>query len=596
MKHWAITIGLNHYQHFQPLSFAQQDAQAFQDLLIQQAGFAPENCLLLTDNSPALWGRSTVPTYANLVGWIQLLADSCLKPDDRLWLFFSGYGVCQHGVDYWVPLDGHPQAIAETCIPIVPLLTKLEAHLGLGTSLALMDMSRIQSAVNNEVIGMQLAQYTYQAGIATILSCQPGQYSREISSLGHGLFTVALLESLRYEQGATLATLVRFLTDRVPELSQYYYQPTQTPFPICPAKRLHKPLLALVTELEDHTMNGHGASNNGHGASNNGHRPNPVTTPFHDLAQGTEAHLSPTASAHPQAAPVATTAPPQAAIATNGHSPRSQPNPPPFSRNGATAPPPQPPAVPLDITTQDVTANHRFVPNSCNSPTGSVMTTNSQAQHSTPPTTAATAPTPAEDQADGTDEVMRWHPMLGWVGLLSLGLIGCVLWRNWALLGTPTQAAQTPTLAPASAPAPPIVATTAIAPVLPAPVPPTEAAVDGQTRLNAARKLVLSDQATPYRTAIDAAKQIPPTDPAYAAAQADIANWSQMIYEIGQQRARQNQWKIAIMAMDQIPADNLELRPQALNAIEQWCPAVRNQAVVDFESRRAKEICQNQPF
>lgn len=565
MKHWAVIIGLNHYQHFQPLSFAQQDAQAFHDALIQQAGFAPENCLLLTDNSPALWGRSTVPTQANLVEWLQLLTEHCLKPEDTLWLFFSGYGVCQQGVDYWVPLDGNPQAIADTCLPIVPLMTQLAEHLRLGTSLVLMDMSRIQSALNNEVIGMQLAQYAYQAGIATILSCQPGQYAREISSLGHGLFTVALLESLRYEQGATLATLVRFLTDRVPELSQYYYQPTQTPFPICPPKRLHKPL--LVAE-----------------PATNGHTPAAIAPPVEASPQ------SLSQSPATPAAPLLSTAPPAAAIATNGHAPRSPAasvSPP---TNGAKPTPPV--TVPVAGPTHPVS-----VPSSSShSTTGFVMTTNSQAQNSAAQASPATAATP-EDSPVAVEEEVRWQPILWWAGLFSAGLIGCVLWRNWTFLGTPTQAAQKPTLAPVSAPVP----TQPAPPPVVAPVKAEANAIaagglTGQTQLAAARKLVLSDQATPYRAAIDVAKQIPVSDPAYGAAQADIATWSQTIYEIAQQRARQNQWKIAIMAMDQIPADNAEWRPKALNAIEQWCPAVRNQAVVDFESRRAQEICQSQPF
>ena len=62
MKHHAcIAIGINQYQLLQPLSYAQEDAEALYGFLTSEAGFAPDGCLLMTDSSPSLWGQSTYP-------------------------------------------------------------------------------------------------------------------------------------------------------------------------------------------------------------------------------------------------------------------------------------------------------------------------------------------------------------------------------------------------------------------------------------------------------------------------------------------------------------------------------------------------------
>ena len=48
VNHWAIAVGINHYQFLQPLKFAQQDAQALCECLVSEAGFLPNRCILFT--------------------------------------------------------------------------------------------------------------------------------------------------------------------------------------------------------------------------------------------------------------------------------------------------------------------------------------------------------------------------------------------------------------------------------------------------------------------------------------------------------------------------------------------------------------------
>ena len=115
--------------------------------------------------------------------------------------------------------------------------------------------------------------------------------------------------------------------------------------------------------------------------------------------------------------------------------------------------------------------------------------------------------------------------------------------------------------------------------------------------LQRARVLVLSDQATPYRDAIDYTRQIPPSDPAYAEAQQDIAAWSQRIYDIAQMRASRQEWETAIMAAALVPSDNPTLYPQAQALIRQWCPAVEGRVDPNNPSLKpAQFVCSQVSF
>lgn len=598
MRQWAIVVGLDNYQLFQPLSCAQRDAQALHQFLIDEARFPAQQCLLFTDSSPQVWGKPTIPTRVNLLSWIELLAQNCFKPGDSLWFFFSGYGVCSQGKDYLVPLDGDPFAIETTCIPMLQIFTRLQASLLPGMPLVLLDISRSQGTFSSENVGNQTVQLAKQFAIPTVLSCQPGQFSREISSLGHGLFTAALLEGLQYHQGATPSTLMRFLGDRLPELGAHYYLPNQQPLALCPPERLHQPLLQAHFSSQ-----WNGSSYNGNGTQSTGSKVE--STPFS------------TDSTRVAAQSMVDT--PFSTTSSNGTSLSENPNP-----------------LPLEVAARMAGKEPGEFSQFTNPSEAAIAPTATQAAQfqaaSVHPSQPPLRANPQKSEEDASSSTL-WRPILLWGGLLSLGLIGCVLWRNWALLQTPPQptAGNTPTAAtvqPSASPtatgtgqtAPPpspdeIRATSATVDgsatnnsVTPAPSispnpdrvlsfnPTDEGKITGQAILDRARKQVLSDQATPYRDAIDEAAKIPPGDPAYVEAQQDIATWSQTIFDIAQRRASQKQWDIAIMAADLVPTENQKLRPQAQAAIAQWCPTVRPLPVTGFAMQQAKIICNQQPI
>ena len=270
MKHHAcIAIGINQYQLLQPLSYAQEDAEAVYTFLVEEAGFSRDECLLMTDSSPSLWGNSTYPNRENILKLTENLCAEHLQQGDLLWCFFSGYGVSHEGKDYLMPVDGNPADIQGTGISVELLLNTLKKA-PTETVLVLVDMNRSQIVKAGATIGVQTAELARNMEIPTVLSCLPNQVSRETSALRQGFFTTALLEGLRSGQCMTLKGLDRFLTDRLPELCDHHLRPKQEPLMVVnPPGKAHLVILpdvALVATGEAAERNGSvtvGAESNG---------------------------------------------------------------------------------------------------------------------------------------------------------------------------------------------------------------------------------------------------------------------------------------------------------------------------------------------
>lgn len=244
MKHNAcITIGINQYHFVQPLSYAQEDAEALQNFLHTEANFSSDGCLLLTDSSPEKWGHSTYPSRENILQQLDAVCSEHIEPGEILWCFFSGYGINYEGQDYLLPIDGNPSDIVGTGIAVRSLLETLKKA-PTETVLLLLDINRSQGANAGAAVGAHTAELARELEIPTILSCQPNQVSRETSALRHGFFAAALLEGLRSGKCNTLKSLEVFLRDRVPQLSEHHLRPRQEPFAVInPVGKIHQVIL-----------------------------------------------------------------------------------------------------------------------------------------------------------------------------------------------------------------------------------------------------------------------------------------------------------------------------------------------------------------
>jgi hypothetical protein len=235
-NYWAITIGIDRYQHLHPLMYAQRDAQAFRSFLTKEARIPAKQCFLLTDSASRRHRTEVYPTRDGIQACIARTCQQRLQPGDFLWCFFSGYGVRFEGKDYLLPIDGRMDDIATTGIPIELLFSTFETA-PTNNILLVLDVNRSQGMMTGEGVGDQTALLAREHGIPTILSCLPDQVSHETLALRQGLFATALLEGLRSPAGATLEQLVQYLGYRLPELSEHHWRPRQEPFAVIPSDK-----------------------------------------------------------------------------------------------------------------------------------------------------------------------------------------------------------------------------------------------------------------------------------------------------------------------------------------------------------------------
>ena len=252
-NYWAIAIGINQYQLFQPLSCAQADAEALENFLVTEGDFVPKHCLVMTDTSPPIEDRSTYPTKENILLLLEDLAATSWQPEDYLWLFFSGYGVNYKGKDYLMPAEGNPELVQETGIELRSLMQSLQ--LAEMNVLLLLDINRAFGTQADAPVGEETIELAQELQFATILSCQPEQFSHESSELGHGFFTAALLEALRSGNGSNLADLESYLSLLMPKLCQHHWRPVQNPATIIPSRpQVILPQLAMESDFEANAM------------------------------------------------------------------------------------------------------------------------------------------------------------------------------------------------------------------------------------------------------------------------------------------------------------------------------------------------------
>ncbi len=228
---WAIAVGINQYQNFQPLGYAQRDASLLHHFFVEEVGIPADHCTLLTEISPSINPHAVYPDGANIRAAIAQTCQQQVQPGDILWVFFSGYGVRFQGQDYLVPIDGHPEQIPTTAIAIDNLMTLLR-NTPTRNIIVVLDINRSQGAIDGQRVGLQIADLAERYGISTILSCQHDQFSHETLALRHSFFTATLLEGLRYERCVTLDALTQYLSQRLPELTDHHWRPRQDPLAI----------------------------------------------------------------------------------------------------------------------------------------------------------------------------------------------------------------------------------------------------------------------------------------------------------------------------------------------------------------------------
>ncbi|MEH2393963.1 MAG: caspase family protein [Nostoc sp.] len=521
-NYWAIAIGINQYQLFQPLSCAQADAEALENFLVTEGGFVPKHCLVMTNTSPPIEDRSTYPTKENILLLLEDLAATSWQPEDYLWLFFSGYGVNYKGKDYLMPAEGNPELVQETGIELRSLMQSLQ--LAEMNVLLLLDINRAFGTQADAPVGEETIELAQELQLATILSCQPEQFSHESSELGHGFFTAALLEALRSGNGSNLADLESYLSLLMPKLCQHHWRPVQNPATIIPSRpQVILPQLAMESDFEV----------------------NPVIYPEESFAVALAAPPLddyPKTSAERGRWGEATVNSSQQVKAHKVEKSKSQP-----VQESATSLVSQP----MPETSLGVNTRGRFIPNS------------SKGYVSRLPSNQPSIP--------------FWKQFILWGGgsLLVAGLIAVVFLRNQETFRI-KQISKTSPNATASdrqviqnlpnAHTPPVRLKNQSSVQI---TSNSESKKRNQAVLDLAKMSLRQTQASDLSLAIATAQKIQPGEPLYEQAQQNIKIWSRMILDLAEGRAKQRQYASAIAAARLITKDEA-LYAKAQASINLW--------------------------
>ncbi|KAM3095103.1 hypothetical protein ACKFKG_14450 [Phormidesmis sp. 146-35] len=237
-NYWAIAIGINQYQHFQPLPNTNSDVVALLDFWVNEAKFASDHCVLLADVSSTPDVKAIYPSQKNIRNRIARFCQQ-VQSDDFLWCFFSGYGIQFEGKDYLLPIDGNLDQIPSTGILVESLFADLQSA-ATGNIVLVLEMHRSQGNWTNDRLGVQTVALSNKCGITTILSYSP---TRLMSVANRGL-SVALLEGMCRHNCLTLGQLIQYLGSRIPELSINNMHLGQNSVEIVPNIQLHQHLLS----------------------------------------------------------------------------------------------------------------------------------------------------------------------------------------------------------------------------------------------------------------------------------------------------------------------------------------------------------------
>ncbi len=586
-SHWPIIVGINQYHALQPLMYAQFDALELRDFLVNEVGLPAEYCALLTDVASVVYQGAAAPTRE--VIW-QRLVQSCDRagPEDTLWFFFSGYGVQWQGQDYLLPIDADPNRIEQTGILVEAVLSRLSQG-SQRQSVVMLDINRHQSALSSAPgsggLGTQSLALAQSLGVPLVLSCQPDQFSQETLAVRHGLFTEALIEAMRFQGCLTLAQVVDYLSDRLPELCQHHWRPVQNPVAVIPQGQQYLMLVppSLVGQMPIGTLPDPEESSTDW--SDGDRYPLPVS-PDWPISPGPippePGELDPIPAQPPYEVSVRPLPAGELPTVEPPISPKPYPETPLEPRPELQLEPPlEPGELPV-----------------------------------------VSSPTP------GDQKPLAWQRWaMAAVGLLLLGLLG-LLGRNLSSFRRPASEPE------AIAPVPPAVPQTPMTSLLEAlppealpqePVEPlfpgtavsgaealsqarnaltqrefgealgwlrqipeverpadydalvaqaetgyASATLSGNAALDEARRLIEPLSASLFNDAIEQARQVPVGDPAYDQAQADIQRWSQVIVDLAEGRAASGDLVGAIAAARLVPEDQAEIWGQAQTQIQRW--------------------------
>jgi len=230
-KVWAAVIGISEYQHVPGLKYADDDAQAFYDYLINDNQI-PKNQVTLLLNEAA-----TLQNLRDLLG-VELRKKA--RKQDTVIIYYAGHGAPEpdrssedgDGLEkYLLPYDADPTRLYSTALPMSEI-ARIFPRLAAERVVMLQDTCfsgatgltgrTIQTAMFRASISDHfLNRLTQGKGRIIITASEANEVSLERDDFGHGVFTYFLLEALRHgdrdgDGFITTTEAFRYVSEKVP--------------------------------------------------------------------------------------------------------------------------------------------------------------------------------------------------------------------------------------------------------------------------------------------------------------------------------------------------------------------------------------------
>lgn len=241
-KLYIITVGINEYKNPRyNLNYAIADADAFSEAMAVQSTLFEEVIHIGIRNAD--FTKSKIESvFANVM--------SKSREQDLLIFYYAGHGVMSKGLDapaefFLVPHDvtqiyGRDELLFQKALAASEL-KEISKNINAQKQLFILDAC--QSAAALDAIASRgileekaIAQLARSTGTFWITATGSEQFATEFETIGHGVFTYALLEGLKGaadgangDKKITVRELSAYLEEQVPELAEKYQGTPQYP-------------------------------------------------------------------------------------------------------------------------------------------------------------------------------------------------------------------------------------------------------------------------------------------------------------------------------------------------------------------------------
>jgi WD40 repeat protein len=235
---YLMAIGINEYENpALDLNYAKADAKAFSKAIENQGKTIFGNVEI-----HSLFDREA--TRENILAALEELSTKA-RPEDVFMFYYAGHGSMVDNKFYFVPTENvslyQPDKLAAESIQDELMQQKFK---NIAALKQLVILDACQSGGSTEVLAQRgameekaMAQLSRSTGVHVLAAAGSEQYATEVASLGHGLFTYAILEALGgnadgapRDGNVTVYELKAYINDQVPELSKQHKGSTQWPY------------------------------------------------------------------------------------------------------------------------------------------------------------------------------------------------------------------------------------------------------------------------------------------------------------------------------------------------------------------------------